>query len=411
MIAILAAVFLVITSTAHGGDVKCGIDNLVDTDFELLRYKRVVLVSHAAARARTGNSTAEEFLGRTDVTTVRILAPEHGFYGVVQAGKSVSDNMVLGTPTLSLYGPLRRPTPNMIEDADAVVVDFQDIGSRSYTYVSTMMEVMEACAKYGIPMVVLDRPNPLGGLIVDGNLPDANIKSFVARIPTPYVHGMTLGEIATMANGEGWLEKDEKGQPRQCDLLVVKCKRWKRSMSWEETGLDWYPTSPNIPSIEAARGYAVTGLSGELGLASIGVGTTAPFTMIGSPNFQRDSILENRFRSYGVTPRWGNFRPIAGKHASTINSGYHLAFARDTTFKPFHAAIGMIVALRDQNRARLTDELRNSNRGNMFVKTSGTKRIIDLLYAGSSWSELRQICDESVNEFRRARDAYLLYER
>ena len=411
MIVVLFVLLLATSASAQTGDTKCGIDNLVDTQFELLRHKNVVLVTHAAARARTGRSTAEEFLLRDDVNTLRILAPEHGFYGVIQAGRKVEDNTVMGTPTLSLYGSLRRPRGDMITDADAVIVDFQDIGSRSYTYVSTMIEVMEACALYDVPVIILDRPNPLGGLVVDGNLPDRSIKSFVARIPTPYVHGMTLGEIAKMANGEGWLEKDSEGNARTCELLVIKCKRWTRGMTWEETGLKWYPTSPNIPSIEAARGYAVTGLSGELGLASIGIGTSAPFTMIGSPNFQRDEMLEQRFAIYGVTARWGKFRPIAGKHAKKVNQGYHLAFATDSTFRPFHAAMGMIVALRDAQPGTLDTKLRLSNRGKMFVKTSGTQRIIDLLYRGAGWPTIRAICDEGVEEFKQARAPYLLYSR
>jgi len=289
-------------------------------------------------------------------------------------------------------------------------VDLQDIGSRSYTYISTMIEVMEACAYHRRPLMILDRPNPLGGSIIDGNLPDPEIRSFVARVPVPYIHGMTMGELATMANKEGWLELDKDDQPRTCSLTVVKCKGWTRSMSWEETGLDWYPTSPNIPSIDAARGYAVTGLCGELGLASIGIGTSAPFTMVGAPDFPVDSLLMFRLKSYGVTARYGHFLPVAGKYAKQECVGYHLAFAHDSTFRPFHAAMALTMSLCDLYPYMLNDQLRESNRARMFVKTSGTERILDALFNVSSWKKLLPICSEGVQDFRQQRKPHLLYQ-
>ena len=200
--------------------VKFGIDNLIDTDFSLLRGKRVVLVTHAAARTYRGTNTAEEFLQRRDVTTLRLLAPEHGFFGVVPAGVSVADDSVMGTAVVSLYGRLRRPERAMIVDADVVVVDLQDIGVRSYTYISTMVEVLEACAEAGKPCMILDRPNPLGGVLVQGNLPDDELRSFIGRIPIPYIHGMTMGELATMVNEKGWLTPGPTGAARECSLTV-----------------------------------------------------------------------------------------------------------------------------------------------------------------------------------------------
>ena len=396
-----------LTLPSVSAQVFCGIDNLVASNFAQVRGKRIALVTHAAARARTGRSTAEEFLRRDDVTVLRLLAPEHGYYGVVRAGKHVDDDTVMGTPVLSLYGPLRRPSAEMIQDVDVVVIDLQDIGSRSYTYISTMAEVMDACAEFGVAVMILDRPNPLGGLIVDGGLPDPSINSFVARLPTPYVHGMTMGELAIMANDEGWLDRTHPG--RRCELEVVTCSGWERSMSWEEAGLDWYPTSPNIPSIEAARGYAVTGLSGELGMASIGIGTSAPFTMIGAPLLPDDPEIVGALARYGVVARRGHFLPIAGKFAKQECQGYHLAFAKDTTFKPFHASMQLIILLRDRFPTVLTDDLRTSNRGNMFVKTSGDERILEELYRGHGMDVIAFYCRNGVQEFQLRRLPYLLY--
>ena len=180
-------------------------------------------------------------------------------------------------------------------------------------------------------------------------------------------------------------------------------------MSWEETELDWYPTSPNIPSIEAARGYAVTGLSGELGMASIGIGTSAPFTMIGTPSLPDDPEIVGSLAEYGVVARRGHFLPIAGKFAKQECQGYHLAFAKDTTFKPFHAAMQLIVLLRDRFPSVLTDELRTSNRGKMFVKTSGDERILEELYRGHGMDVIEYYCRKGVGDFQLRRLPYLLY--
>ncbi|RPI66903.1 MAG: DUF1343 domain-containing protein, partial [Ignavibacteriae bacterium] len=380
-----------------------GIDVIIDSDFAMFKGKRVVLVTHAAARASSGRSAAEEFLKRTDVTVVRLLAPEHGYYGVVRAGATVRDDTVMGVEVRSLYGTYRRPTKEMIDDADVVVVDLQDIGSRSYTYISTMTEVMEACGAYDRPLVILDRPNPLGGEVIDGNLPDSNIKSFIARLPIPYVHGLTIGELATMTNNEGWTAQ-------RCSLTVVKIKRWTRTMRWEDTGLAWYPTSPNIPSVHAARGYAVTGIMGELGLCSIGIGTTSPFTSIGAPDFNPDPVLEARLRQYGVTARSGRFLPSSGKFNGDICTGYHLTFATDSTFKPFHAAMALVKVLVDADSTALPPDIASTNRGSMFTKASGSARYLWLLRQGASWDKISTICREGVAAFAERRKPYLLYE-
>ena len=228
----LMIVSLMVVS-ASSAQVKFGIDNLIDTEFALLSGKRVVLVSHAAARTARGTSTAEEFAGTSTLRLLRIRTPEHGFYGVVEAGKHVDDDTLLGVPTRSLYGAVRRPDASMISDADVVVIDMQDIGVRSYTFMSTMIEVMDACAEFNIACMILDRPNPLGGMTVSGGVVDDSLRSFIGRLPIAYVHGCTLGELATMANREHWLTANPKRRAQMCSLTVVRCKRWVRSASWE----------------------------------------------------------------------------------------------------------------------------------------------------------------------------------
>lgn len=384
--------------------VKTGADNLIDTDFALLRGKRVVLVSHAAARVYTGRTTAEEMQRASNISLLRILTPEHGFYGIVRAGERVNNDVFHGTPLISLYGANRRPMKSQIEDADVVVVDLQDIGTRSYTYVSTMTEVMEACAQYNIPIVILDRPNPLGGLMIDGTLPDTNKTSFVCRIPIPYVHGMTLGELASMINGMGWLSKTTSGKSQTCSLSVVRLKRWTRDMTWEQSGLPWYPTSPNIPTLAAVRGYPVTGLLGELGGASIGIGSTMPFMVVGGPTVHTDSVLITRLASCGVHALPCQFMPTVGAYANTVCNGYQITYQPQPGTKPFIAAMAIITSLRDSK-----DIVISGRSKEMFSKVCGTTDLFGLLSTGASWNDIKARAGKLVREFTITRAPYLLY--
>ncbi len=399
---------IVLLGLDASAQVKCGIDNLIDTDFALLRGKKVVLVTHAAARTYRGTSTAEEFLQRQDVTTLRLLAPEHGYFGVIGAGKTVVDDTVMGVPVVSLYGPKRRPDKAMLEGADLVVVDMQDIGVRSYTYISTMTEVMEACALWNVRLMILDRPDPLGGNIVDGNLPDDTLRSFIGRLPVPYVHGMTMGELATMANAEGWLTKDSIGIARTCSLTVIRCKRWKRSMTWEETGLRWYATSPNIPTINAVRGYAMTGLLGELGPCSIGMGTASPFTAVGAPDFPRDTLLEIHCKRYGVLASRARFQPHSAKFANTVCEGYYLSTQR--SWKPYHVALTLLWRLRVLRSESFPDTLSQTKHGKMFAKACGSTELVEAIVSGKPLAELERIGRKGVVPFVARRKKYLLYD-
>lgn len=402
---------LLLATMARGvhAQVKCGIDNIIDTEFEMFKGQRIALVTHAAARTLGGRSTAEAFLSRSDVTVARIMAPEHGFYGVVSAGDHVpTDTIYNNVPVLSLYGQLRRPSASMITDVDRVVIDMQDIGVRSYTYISTMIEVLEACAQHGVPVTVLDRPNPLGGNLVDGSIIEDSLRSFVGRIPIPYVHGCTMGELATMANAMGWLSNDSLGTRQQCSVTVVKCKRWKRSMTWEQTGRMWYPTSPNIPSVHAVRGYAVTGLAGEVSLCNIGIGSATPFTLIGAPTWTVNAALVQRMAASGVNLVETRFRPAGGKYARQRCTGYHLGF--DTTFRPYRAALTLLHALAQTDTEAFRDTSAGASRQRMFAKTSGRGALLQALMQKRPWSDIERHTEEGLADFVRRRRAYLLYD-
>ena len=265
----LGGIFMNAAGTASSPKIKLGIDVLEAERFKRLRGKRVGLVTNQAGVNSRGESTIQILHTRgrkAGVKLVKLFGPEHGIYGNVPAEKIVQNQIDSKTklPVFSLYGKTRKPTREMLSGLDCMVIDLQDIGSRSYTYVSCMRYVLEACFDAGIPVLVLDRPNPLGGLKVDGPMLDDKWQSYVGMYPVPYVHGLTIGELAIAATRENWLTLTKNA--RSCGRVdVVKMKGWTRSMRWQDTGLKWIPTSPYINSPEAVEGYAMSGLGTQAG--------------------------------------------------------------------------------------------------------------------------------------------------
>ena len=258
------------------GGFALGIDRLAEDGFNVLRGKRVGLITNQTSLTRNGTMTRVAMQRGLGSNLTALFTPEHGLDGREAAGLNVQSrrDAVTGLTAFSLYGDTRKPTPQMLSGVDVLVFDLQDIGSRSYTYISTMALAMEAAAENGKEFVVLDRPNPLGGLRVQGPPLESSWKSFVGQIPVPYVHGMTTGELARMINGQGWI----KSRPR---LMVVPMRGWQRSMTWSDTGLRWMATSPNIPNATSPFYYAATGILGGLDEVDIGIGTSQPFQFAG----------------------------------------------------------------------------------------------------------------------------------
>ncbi|MBL7997559.1 MAG: DUF1343 domain-containing protein [Candidatus Kapabacteria bacterium] len=393
--------------------VKFGIDNLIDVKFEPLRGKRIALVSNVASRNRFLEETAQCLAKTNALELCALLVPEHGYFAQVPAGHNVAGEIIYGIPTYSLYGKLRRPNRQMIGNCDAVVIDLQDVGIRPYTYISTMYNVMDACAEYGIPCYVLDRPNPLGGVIVDGNIVDDDARSFVSIVPVPYLHGMTIGELAYMINEEGWLPKDIAGKARTCELTVVKMKRWRRDMQWEHVSSLWVPTSPNIPSVNAVRGMALTGLLGELSGISTGIGTTLPFQYLGMPGMSSDVIAQkaSQLREYNIKAMPTRFKPMSGRFANTTCEGLFFAFQPNNQAKLYTAAIELMISLRKTHPQCFADTMGvSSPKSQMFVKVSGTKDLYEKLIATDvNEKEIRLIATKGLAEFIEKRKKYLLY--
>ncbi|MDZ7796195.1 MAG: DUF1343 domain-containing protein [Candidatus Marinimicrobia bacterium] len=224
--------------------VKLGIDVLEENGFDVLKGKRVGLITNPTGVNRHLKSTIDVLFEAPEVELVALYGPEHGVRGNYAAGEKVQDavDQATGVPMYSLYGSRRAPSEESLADVDVLVIDIQDIGCRSYTYISTMGYCMEAAAKYGKEFVVLDRPNPLTGNIVEGATVKDGFHSGVSAYKIPYVHGLTIGELAKVYDEEGLLKDSVK-----CDLTVVPMKGWERRMSFEETGLSWVPSSPHVP--------------------------------------------------------------------------------------------------------------------------------------------------------------------
>ncbi len=256
---------LVTSSFAQKIRVKTGIEVLKETNFKALEGKRAGLITNPTGVDNNLKSTIDILHEARHVQLVALYGPEHGVRGDVHAGDKIEDfkDPNTGVPVFSLYGATRKPTKEMLSGVDVLVYDIQDIGCRSYTYISTMYLAMQAAAENNIKFMVLDRPNPLGGQKVEGNLVEDGFFSFVSQLKIPYVYGLTCGELATMINAE-MMEKP-------CDLTVIKMKKWRRKMNFEATGLPWVPTSPHIPFAHSAYFYPVSGILGELGYMSIGV--------------------------------------------------------------------------------------------------------------------------------------------
>ncbi len=278
MAKILGALFwLMISLSPLHASVLFGVDVLFEDGGELLRGKRVGLITNRTGQDRMRRSTLDLFT-RPDLpfTCVALFGPEHGLQGSHHAGEKVTGGATIrGVPVYSLYGETRRPTSAMLEGIDLLVFDIQDVGLRCYTYASTLYYAMEEAAARGIVVVVLDRPNPINGLVVDGPMLDPAKRSFLGYVDIPLCHGMTIGELARYFNAEY-----EIG----CELQVVAMRGWKRAMSYQMTHLPWTPTSPQIPEADTPLYYAMTSVIGEvLKNVSIGVGYTLPFKVVGAP--------------------------------------------------------------------------------------------------------------------------------
>ena len=259
-----------------------GVDYLEETKFDILKGKKIGLLTHPAGVNSRGISTVDVLRSSSQVDLVALFGPEHGIYGNEKAAVPVEDKIdhKTGLPVYSLYGKFRKPTPSMLSKIDCMVIDLQDVGVRCYTYISCMRYAMEACFEEEVQVVVLDRPNPLGGQKMAGPMIDEKWMSYVGAFPMPFVHAMTIGEIALWSKKESGILKISEKARKSGQLAIVPMKNWKRAMTWPQTGLKWIPTSPNIPTLDSVAGYPMTGLGAQMGKFKHGIGTPQPFRFL-----------------------------------------------------------------------------------------------------------------------------------
>lgn len=396
-------------SWARNKQVMTGIDVLEQQAFKCLQGKRVGLITNPTGVNRHLVSTVDVLNNVPGVNLVALYGPEHGVRGDVHAGDKVDNikDAKTGLPVYSLYGKTRKPTAEMLKDIDVLVYDIQDIGCRSFTFISTMGLAMEAAAENGKEFVVLDRPNPIGGLKVEGNITDSDCISFVSQFKIPYLYGLTCGELAQMLNGERMLNNSV-----QCKLTVVKMKNWKRKMNYAATGLQWIPSSPHIPQAVTAYYYPTSGILGELGYMSIGVGYTIPFQMFAASWINAIQLADamNAHHLSGIT-----FRPVYLKPFYSVGKGEQMQGVQMHITDYQAAQLTPIQFILIEEIARLYPEHSimehaDTKRFGMFDKVSGSKQIRERLALHNRWIDVKSYWDKDVEAFKVLSKKYYLYK-
>ena len=389
--------------------IKTGIEVLKEQNFKCLEGKRVGLITNPTGVDNNLKSTIDILHEAPNVNLVALFGPEHGVRGDVHAGDHVTDikDASTGLPVYSLYGKTRKATPEMLKDIDVLVYDIQDIGCRSFTYISTMGLTMEAAAENGKELVVLDRPNPVGGLKIEGNIAEDDCISFVSQFKIPYLYALTCGELALMLNGEKMLKDGV-----QCNLHVVKMKGWKRKMNYEDTGLQWIPSSPHVPHPHSAFFYPVSGILGEFGFMNIGVGYTIPFQMFAAPWIKANEFADalNALNIPGV-----EFRPMFLKPFYSVGKGELLQGVQVHLMDYEKAPLSDIQFLVMQEAARLYPDQKvfekaDKKRYRMFDLVSGSKQIRERFSKNHKWEDIRDYWYKDVESFRKLSKKYYLYK-
>ncbi len=383
-----------------------GIEVLKKSNFEILKGKRVGLITNPTGFDNSMKSTIDILFEEPSVNLVALFGPEHGVRGDVHAGDKV-DNMKdpkTGIPVFSLYGSTRKPTPEMLEGIDVLVYDIQDIGCRSFTYISTMGLAMEAAAENNIEFVVLDRPNPLGGEKIEGNLAEDGFISFVSQFKIPYLYGLTCGELAVMLNEEGMLSS-------KCSLTIVPLEGWTRDMTFDMTGLQWVPSSPHIPHPITSAFYPISGILGELGYMSIGVGYTIPFQMFAAEWIDAEE-LSQRMNSYNLAGLY--FRPIHIKPFYSVGVGTNLQGVQVHIMDYKQALLSEVQFYVMQAIAELYPEKAvfdnaNENRFRMFDLVSGSDYIRKEFSKRHKFSDIKDYWYKDVESFREFSKKYYMY--
>ncbi|MFE5429660.1 exo-beta-N-acetylmuramidase NamZ domain-containing protein [Peribacillus simplex] len=379
--------------------VSPGIEVLLKEEKDVLSGKKVGLITNPTGIDSKLTSIVDLLNDDPDINLTALFGPEHGVRGDAQAGASVEYYIdeKTGLPVYSLYGKTKKPTPEMLKDVEVLVFDIQDVGTRYYTYIYTMAYAMEAAKENDIPFIVLDRPNPQGGVSVDGPVLEPEFSSFVGLYPIPLKHGMTVGELATLFNKEFKIG---------ADLKVIKMKGWKRDMDYDETGLPFVLPSPNMPTVSTTFVYPATGLI-EGTNVSEGRGTTKPFELIGAPYINSDELAGklNALRLPGVKFRAASFTPTFSKHAGKLSHGVEIYITDREEFKAVPTGLHIIKTIQDLYPADF--EFLAVKNFNLLI---GNGWVMSRIEEGSSVNEIMKEYQAKQDAFKKVRKNYLLYK-
>jgi uncharacterized protein YbbC (DUF1343 family) len=386
--------------------VELGIDRFFKDGYaKELEGKRIGLITNQTGVDADLKSTVKLFLEHKNFQVTAFFAPEHGLDGKIYAGVEVKHAVQKEIPVFSLHGKTRRPTVAMLKTIDALVFDIQDVGIRPYTYASTLFYVMEEATKLSIPVIVLDRPNPMGGLMVDGPMLEESFRSFIGYINVPYCHGMTIGELARFFNAEYKIG---------CKLTVVPMKGWRRSMTFKETGLSWIPTSPNIPESDTPYYCATTGLLGELELVNIGIGYTLPFKIVGAPWINADLFAKalNEQKIPGVTFTPIHYTPFYGSLKNIECHGVNIHITNLPLYRPLVTQSFLLGLLKTLYPEKVTAKLKAlpPQKKELFNKAHGSAAAYNFLLTEkfATWKLINHHKTERAT-FLETRYKYLMY--
>ena len=403
-------IFLNHSIIAQNAKVQLGIEVLAKSNFEILKGKKVGLITNASGVDSHLNSTIDILNSAKGFELVALFGPEHGIRGDVEGGDNISDytDKTTGLPVYSLYGKNRKPPTDILDKIDVLIYDIQDIGCRSYTFISSLGKVMEAAAENNKQVIVLDRPNPLGGNKVEGSIVEEGFFSFISQFPIPYVYGLTVGELANMINNEGMLENKLK-----CSLIVVKMEGWKRNFSFEDTGLNWVPTSPHVPHKDSPAFYVMSGIVGELrDVISIGVGYTLPFQTFAYKGV--DGIeLANRLNNLNLSGII--FMPISYKPYYAFAKGEQISGVETfiTDFDKIELMKTQLYVLQELNLMYPNFKILDKSAANhlrAFDKAMGTDKIRIDFSKNYSVADVEKYLDKDIEAFKLLSKKYYLYE-
>lgn len=390
--------------------VKPGVEVLRDNNFIQLRGKRVGLITNPSGVDNNLRSTIDILHEAPDVDLVALYSPEHGVRGDIYAGEKVDTYVdpATGITVYSIYGNGHKPSAEMLKDVDVLVYDIQDNGCRSFTFISTMGKSMEAAAENGVEFMVLDRPNPISGNKIEGNIVEDDCKSFVSLFPIPYLYGLTPGELAM------YLYKEKIVGDKPLKLTVVPMEGWRRDMSFRDTGMPWVLPSPHVPTPESAIYYPASGIVGELNYLNIGVGYTEPFKLFTAPWIDAEK-LSRRMNDLNLPGLM--FRPIYIKPFYAFAKGENCAgvefFVTDAEAAPLSLLnfyVMQELAEMYPNHKAFADGGADVKRYNMFDKVTGSKQIRQRFAKNHKVADIEDYWNKDVDSFREKSSKYYIYK-